>query len=84
MLMKVHPKGQVVIPAEVRKRLGIEIGDELEVEVVPEEGKLEMRRPSRDHARKLAGSLAEYARGKRFPSRKRMAEALRMALSGDA
>jgi AbrB family looped-hinge helix DNA binding protein len=42
--MKVHPKGQVVIPAEVRKRLGIEIGDELEVEVIPEEGKLELRR----------------------------------------
>jgi AbrB family looped-hinge helix DNA binding protein len=83
MFMKVHPKGRVVIPAEIRKRLGIDIGDVLEVEVVPEEGKIELRRPTLDKAASLAGSLKRYARGKRFPSDRRMAEALRKGLAGD-
>ena len=33
MQMKVHNKGQVVIPAAIRKELGIVIGDELDVEI---------------------------------------------------
>ena len=43
MLTKVHNKGQVVIPAQVRKQLGIDVGDFLEVEVKPDEGKIELR-----------------------------------------
>lgn len=83
MLMKVHPKGQVVIPAEIRRRLGIAIGDVLEVEVVAEEGKIELRRASRVTAASLAGSLAQYARGKRFPTEQEIAEALRKGVAGN-
>lgn len=84
MLMKVHNKGQVVIPAHVRRQLGIDVGDVLEVEIVPEEGKIELRRPTQNKARSLAGSLKQYARGKSFPSRRQMAEALRRGLTEDA
>lgn len=80
MLMKVHNKGQVVIPAHVRKQLGIDVGDVLEVEVVPDEGKIELRRPVQGKAASLAGSLKQYARGKRFPSERQIAEALRRGL----
>ena len=81
--MKVHRKGQVVIPAVVRRQLGIDIGDVLEVDVIPEEGKIELRRPSPTKARSLAGSLREYARDKSFPSERRIAEALRRGLTED-
>lgn len=80
MLMKVHNKGQVVIPAEVRDQLGIDVGDVLEVEVLPDEGKIELRRPAQTRAQSLAGSLKQYARAKRFPSERRIAEALRRGL----
>lgn len=83
MLMKVHAKGQVVIPAEIRQQLGIEIGDVLEVDVDPEGGRIELRRPRRGRGDALAGSLREYAQGKRFPSRRVMTEALRKGMLGD-
>ena len=80
MLMKIHNKGQVVIPAEIRKQLEIDVGDVLEVEVLPDQGKIELRRPGQSKARSLAGSLKQYARGKRFPSDRQIAEALRRGL----
>ena len=80
MLMKIHAKGQVVIPADVREQLGVDVGDVLEVEVIPEEGKIELRRVTQAKAGSLAGSLKQYARGKRFPSDRQMAEALRRGL----
>lgn len=80
MITKVHNKGQVVIPAQVRRQLGIDVGDYLEVEIKPEEGKIELRRPVQGRARSLAGSLSRYARGKKFPSHRRMAEELRRGL----
>ena len=83
MLMKVHNKGQVVIPAHIRSQLGIAVGDVLEVEVVPEEGKIELRRPVQTKAASLAGSLKPYAAGKAFPSRRQMADALRRGLVED-
>jgi AbrB family looped-hinge helix DNA binding protein len=83
MLMKVHNKGQVVIPVSVRKQLGIEIGDMLEVEVIPDEGKIELRRSDGGRAAVLAGSFEKYARGKSFPSRQEMTEALRRGILGD-
>ena len=83
MLMKVHPKGQVVIPAEIRKQLGIDVGDVLEVEVNAAEGKIELRRPARGEARLLAGSLKRYARGRRFPAERTVADALRKGLAGN-
>jgi len=78
--MKVHPKGQVVIPAEVRQRLGIAVGDMLEVTVDPDTGTIQLRRPDREAAEALAGSLYEYARGRPFPTEEEMAEALRKGL----
>lgn len=79
--MKVHNKGQVVIPAHVRRELGIEIGDMLEVEVLPEEGRIELRRRTEQAARALAGSLSRYAGDKPFPSRDQIQDALRRGLS---
>lgn len=81
MLMKVHPKGQVVIPAEVRKRLGIAVGDMLEVTVDPDRGTIQLRRPDQGWADSLGGSLHEYARGRSFPTEKEMEEALRRGLT---
>jgi AbrB family looped-hinge helix DNA binding protein len=81
MLMKIHAKGQVVIPAEVRKQMGIEVGDVLEVEVLPEEGKIELRVPAQSRSQLLEGSLKEYARGKRFPSERQMTETLRRGIA---
>lgn len=78
--MKVHDKGQVVIPAHIRRQLGIEVGDHLYVEVVAEEGKIELRHPVETKARALAGSLKQYARDKDFPNRQEMDEALRRGL----
>jgi AbrB family looped-hinge helix DNA binding protein len=80
MLMKVHNKGQVVIPADVRAQLGIDVGDVLEVEVDPEGGKIELRVRADGKARKLGGSLKEYARGKPFPTRGQMSDALKRGL----
>lgn len=79
--MKVHNKGQVVIPAHIRRELGIEIGDVLEVEVLPEEGRIELRRRSEQTARALAGSLSRYAGDKPFPTRDQIQDALRRGLS---
>lgn len=83
MLMKVHNKGQVVIPAHVRKQLGIDVGDFLEVEALPEEGRLEFRRAEGGKAPSLAGSLKEYARDKSFPDDRRMEEVLRRGMMRD-
>jgi bifunctional DNA-binding transcriptional regulator/antitoxin component of YhaV-PrlF toxin-antitoxin module len=43
----------------VRRDLGIDIGDLLEVEVVPEEGRIELRVPTQGKAQALAGSLRD-------------------------
>ena len=83
MRMKVHNKGQVVIPSEIRKELGIDVGDVLEVEVIADEGRIELRKPDLGSGETLAGSLRKYARGKKFPSDREMAEALRRGLLRD-
>lgn len=80
MIMKIHNKGQVVIPAHIRKMLGIDVGDVLEVEVLPEEGKIELRVPAEGRARALAGSLRAYGRDKPFPSEHEISEALAKGL----
>lgn len=76
MLMKVFQKGQVVIPAAVRRELGIEVGDRLEVELDRENRTIALHKPEQREAAALAGSLAEYARGKAFPNREEMQAAL--------
>jgi AbrB family looped-hinge helix DNA binding protein len=81
MLMKVHPKGQVVIPVEVRRRLGIDVGDLLEVEISADESRITLRRPERGEARHLAGSLRAFAAGRPFPSEAVLADAFRRGLA---
>jgi len=81
MLMKVHPKGQVVIPVELRRRLGIDVGDLLEVEISADEGGVTLRRPATGAARHLAGSLRAFAEGQAFPSEELIGEALRKGLA---
>jgi AbrB family looped-hinge helix DNA binding protein len=83
MRMKVFEKGQVVIPAEIRRRLGIAAGDRLEMTWDAENQALVLRKPKGSEARKLAGSLAAYGEGRGFPSRKEAVRALEKGL-GDA
>ena len=83
MLMKVHNKGQVVIPAEMRKELGISIGDHLDVRLDVEQKRIELRKPTEGTAEKLAGSLRQYGRGKPFPSREEVRKSLQRGLSRD-
>ena len=76
MLMKVFNKGQVVIPIAIRKEMGIEIGDMLDVVVDGEEKCVKLKKAGDMKSQKLAGSLSKYNRRKRFPSRKEMKKAL--------
>jgi|AP95_1055475.scaffolds.fasta_scaffold03930_2 AbrB family looped-hinge helix DNA binding protein len=80
MLMKVHNKGQVVIPAEMREQLGISVGDLLEVDVDVAGHRIELRK-HQETSRTLAGSLQQYNRGKAFPSREEMHRSLQAGLS---
>lgn len=80
MLMKVFNKGQVVIPAEIRRLLGIEIGDRLDVEINHARDSIKLHKATELDSEVLAGSLAAYAREKPFPTRKEMQEALREGL----
>jgi len=84
MLAKVFTKGQVVIPAEIRKLLHIEAGDYLEVKMNPDRECIELRRPDGLIADELAGSLSKYARGKNFPSHAEMRACLKKGLSREA
>lgn len=60
----VTTKGQITIPKEVRKRLGIEIGDRLNV--LPEEDGSILTRPIAGTVRELGGLL--HRRGQRSVS----------------
>jgi len=77
MLMKVFNKGQIVIPAEYRHELGINIGDKLNFTIDKTTHEIKIRKPEYK-AKILAGSLKKYAIKKRYPSkdaiRKAMAE----------
>ena len=81
MLMKVHNKGQVVIPAEIREELGISVGDLLDVDIDVAEQRIELKKHTQETSRKLAGSLQQYSRGKAFPSREEMHQSLRQGLT---
>ncbi|NKB69706.1 MAG: AbrB/MazE/SpoVT family DNA-binding domain-containing protein [Candidatus Latescibacteria bacterium] len=83
MLMKVHNKGQVVIPAEIRKVLDLEIGDFLEVEIDAGNQRILLHKSGGKNTRDLAGSLSQYANNKTFPSKQQMRRALQQGLSRD-
>lgn len=84
MVMKVFNKGQVVIPAEMRRALGIEIGDVLDVRVDEARGTVELRKIDALDSEALAGSLSSYGAKKSFPSREKMADALEKGLRHEA
>jgi AbrB family looped-hinge helix DNA binding protein len=76
MLMKVFNKGQVVIPAEIRRGLGISVGDMLDVVLDAKHRSVQLRPRGSSKARSLAGSLSAYSKQKKMPTKRQMAEAL--------
>ncbi len=83
MRMKVFNKGQVVIPVQIRKRLGIKPGDSIDVSFDPEHCSIELHKPEEHESQALAGSLAAYSRGKGFPSREDMQEVLKQGMTNE-
>ncbi|MFW5996657.1 MAG: AbrB/MazE/SpoVT family DNA-binding domain-containing protein [Lentisphaeria bacterium] len=81
MQMKVFHKGQIVIPAQIRKALGIKAGNRIEVELDREHSAIQLHKLEQYEARDLAGSLSNYAAGKAFPTREEMHKALREGLT---
>ncbi len=81
MLMKVFNKGQVVIPAEIRRDFGIQIGEMLDVVVNKHKQTIEIKKPVY-HTKDLAGSLSEYAI-KPFPSSKQIHKSLANGLGNE-
>lgn len=83
MLMKVFNKGQVVIPAAIRKRMELQVGDMLDIHLDEKRACIELRKAEPNTGR-IAGSLAPYAKGKDFPSRKQMHAAFSKGMSHEA
>jgi AbrB family looped-hinge helix DNA binding protein len=79
--MKVFNKGQIVIPAAIRKTLGVEPGDMMDVIVDNKERCIKLTKPKINLSSELAGSLSSYKKGKAFPSKKEMRKALAKRLS---
>jgi AbrB family looped-hinge helix DNA binding protein len=81
--MKVHNKGQVVIPARIRRQMNIDIGDRVEVCVSRDGRRLKISPPPcRAKPSPLAGSLSHYRRYRRhFPSRQEIHRALAAGLA---
>lgn len=82
MLMKLFNKGQVVIPAEIRREMGLHVGDFLDVRIDRQKHVIELTVPEPTLSKSLAGSLSRYKH--RFPSRKEMYSALEKGLSGES
>jgi len=72
-ILKVTPKGQVILPKKLREKLRVE--DLISIEVEDAEGIL--RKPELS-SEKLAGSLKRYALGKKIPLHKAVEKATRM------
>jgi len=83
MLMKVFNKGQVVIPAAIRKQMQLHVGDMLDVNLDVKRACIELKKaePNTGH---IAGSFASFAKGKAFPSRKQMHEVFAKSMSHEA
>ena len=80
MQMKVHNKGQVVIPADIRRQLDIAVGDHLEVEIDPDGQRIVLKKPQGGVTYRLGGALHSYAADKPFPTKQQIEEALRDGL----
>lgn len=84
MLMKVHNKGQVVIPCRVRRMLHIEIGDFVDIDVGAHNEKVKLSKPRTLKSERLAGTFSRYkAHRNTFPSRSEMQEALARGLTDE-
>lgn len=77
MLMKIFNKGQVVIPSAMRKDLGLEIGDMLDVDINKEKQCIELKPRHGLVAETLAGSLSKF----NIASKREMRQALEDGLS---
>ena len=83
MLMKVFNKGQVVIPAAIRKQMELHVGDMLDVNLDEKRACIELKKAELNTRTRIAGSLASFAKGKSFPSRKQMHEAFSRGMSNE-
>lgn len=83
MLMKVFNKGQVVIPAAIRKQMELHVGDMLDVHLDTKRACIELKK-AESNTSHIAGSLASFAKGEAFPSRKQMHEAFSKGMSREA
>ena len=77
MVMKVFNKGQIVIPALIRKELGVSIGDLLEVDFDRQERCIRLKPRKTSLTRELAGSLSDLSGGRKRPSKGDALAALR-------
>lgn len=81
MLMKVFNKGQIVIPIAIRKALGVEPGDMMDV-IIDQEGHcIKLKKYEKSIASELAGSLSKFNQRKAFPTKREMRKALAKGLS---
>ena len=71
MKVKVLSKGLIVIPAAIRRRLGIKIGDI--VDIIEEKDGIKIV-PVKEKAADLVGIFSKYAKGKGIPTDKRIEE----------
>ena len=81
MLMKIFNKGQIVIPIAIRKALGVEPGDLVDVILDTQERCIKLKKPESLISSELAGSLSKFKKRKKFPSNKEMRQALAKGLS---
>jgi len=83
MQVKVSEKGQVSIPARIRRDLGIAAGDRLEVSLDRESHRIHLEKTASLRSTVLAGSLAKYAQGRRSPTREQIRQAVERGLARD-
>lgn len=84
MLMKVFNKGQVVIPSEIRRGLGIVPGDFVDMTLDLPHKRIELRPHRLRTSSTIAGSLAKYAQRKPFPTKRQRLTALKKGLSRES
>ena len=83
MLMKIFNKGQVVIPVALRRELGVEPGDLMEVVLDEQEHCIKLRKHQVKETASLAGTLSKYNKREKFPSKAEMRKALAEGLSNE-
>ena len=83
MLMKVFNKGQIVIPIAIRKALGVEPGDMMDVIIDQDEHCIKLKKTEKSISSELAGSLSRFNKRKAFPTKKEMRKALIEGLTDD-